>query len=256
MIKAIFFDIDGTLFSHKTMEIPFSTKKALKELRDKGIKIFIATGRHFVEMKTLPIDASEYDGMVVLNGQICVDGKGKILYESPLDDEDLREVIHVFESKEIPVLLLERDRSYINYVDDIVVEAQKTFSLPAPKIGEYSGAKIYQACVYANEEQERNLMRKLNKCKTTRWNKYGIDLLSECGGKDIGIQHVLDCYGIKRSECMAFGDGENDVDMLKFVGIGVAMGNGAESAKECADYVTTDVDKDGIYNALKNFKVI
>ncbi len=256
MVKAIFFDIDGTLFSHKTMEIPCSTKKALKELHEKGIKTFIATGRHFVEMQALPIDASEYDGMVVLNGQICVDKYGKILYESPIEEDDLKEIIRVFEKKEIPVLLIERDRIYINYVNDIVVEAQKTFSLPIPEVGEYSGAKIYQACVYANEEQEEELMSKLAKCKTTRWNDYGIDLLSESGGKDVGIQHILEFYGIKQSECMAFGDGENDVDMLRYAGIGIAMENGAESAKAYADYVTTDIDQDGIYRALKLFEVI
>lgn len=256
MVKAIFFDIDGTLFSHNSQEIPHSTKQALRKLRDKGIKTFIATGRHFVEMKALPIDASDYDGMIVLNGQICVDGDGKILYESPLDDNDLKEIVRIFNLKEIPVLLIERDRIYINIVNDIVVEAQKTFSLPTPEIGEYSGAKIYQACIYANVEQEKMIMSKLVKCKTTRWNEYGIDLLSDCGGKDVGIGHVLNYYGIKRTESMAFGDGENDVDMLKFAGIGVAMGNAAESAKECADYVTTDIDHDGIYNALKLFEII
>lgn len=256
MIKAVFFDIDGTLFSHKTMEIPSSTKKALEELRNKGVKKFIATGRHFVEMQALPIEAEDYDGMIILNGQICVDKLGNILYESPIDEEDLMEIIRVFEKKEIPVLLIERDRIYINFVNDIVIDAQKTFSLPTPEVGEYSGAKIYQACIYANEEQEIEVMNKLKKCKTTRWNEYGIDLLSDCGGKEVGIGQVLDYYGIKRSESMAFGDGENDVDMLKFAGIGVAMGNAAESAKKYADYVTTDIDRDGIYNALKLFEVI
>ena len=256
MVKAIFFDIDGTLFSHKLMEIPSSTKKALDKLRDKGVKTFIATGRHFVEMQALPIDAEEYDGMVVLNGQICVDKFGNILYESPMDEDDLKEIIRVIEKKEIPILLIERDRIYINYVNDIVIEAQKTFSLPTPELGEYNGAKIYQACLYVDEKQEREMMSRLKKCKTTRWNEYGIDLLSECGGKEVGIEKVLEYYGIKRSECMAFGDGENDVDMLKFAGIGIAMGNAAESAKKYADYVTTDIEHDGIYNALKLFEVI
>ena len=80
MFKAVFFDIDGTLFSHKSMESPASTKKALEELRNKGVKTFIATGRHFVEMQALPIKWDDYDGIVVLNGQICLDKYGKTLY--------------------------------------------------------------------------------------------------------------------------------------------------------------------------------
>ena len=123
-------------------------------------------------------------------------------------------------------------------------------------IGEYGDGKIYQACVYANDEQEKELMKRLQYCKTTRWHEYGIDLISISGGKDIGIGHVLDYYGIKRSECMAFGDGENDEDMLKFAGSGVAMGNAADSTKDSADYVTEDIDHDGIYHALKKYEVI
>ena len=256
MIKAIFFDIDGTLYSHKSNGIPQSTKMALDILRLKGIKTFIATGRHFVEMDALPIELSAYDGMIVLNGQICVDSKREILDETPIDEDDIKEIVRVFENKECPVLLIERDKIYINYVDDIVIEAQKTFSLPTPIIGEYSGGKIYQACVYANEQQERDLLSRLNNCKSTRWHEYGIDLLSKEGGKDVGIGHILQYYGIEVSECMAFGDGENDEDMLRFAGIGVAMGNADDSTKACADYVTDDIDKDGIYRALKHFEVI
>lgn len=256
MIKAVFFDIDGTLFSHKSMRVPQSTKDALKRLRAKGIKTFIATGRCLAEMKGLPIEADEYDGMVLLNGQICINRDGEVIYESPIEEADLKHLINAFEEKNIPVLLIEKEQIYINYVDEIVLEAQKTFSLPAPEVGKYEGAKIYQACIYANEYQEKVLMEKLQTCKSTRWNEYGIDLLSKNGGKDIGIQKVLEYYGIKRQESMAFGDGENDVDMLKFAGIGIAMGNAADVTKECADYVTTDIDKDGIYDALKLFEVI
>ena len=256
MIKAVFFDIDGTLFSHKMMGVPDSTKKALRMLREKGIKSYIATGRCWTEMKSLPIDYSEFDGMVLLNGQICLDSEGNIIYESPIEEGDLKEIVFEFEQKKMPVLLIERDSIYINYVDEIVIEAQKTFSLPTPMVGEYGDKKIYQACVYANEEQEKELMKRLQYCKTTRWHEYGIDLISECGGKDIGIGHVLEYYGINRSECMAFGDGENDVDMLKYAGIGVAMGNATDSTKACADYVTKDIEHDGIYYALKKYEVL
>lgn len=256
MIKAIFFDIDGTLFSHKSGSVPQSTKLALKLLKEKGIKIFIATGRHSAEMLELPIDELSFDGMVLLNGQICIDDKGRVLFEAPIEEADVKELTAVFKEKSMPMLLIEKERIYINYVDEIVLEAQKTFSLPAPQTGIYEGAKIYQACVYANLEQEKNLMKKLKHSKTTRWNEYGIDLLSKNGGKEVGIQKVLEYYGIKRNECMAFGDGDNDSDMLRFAGVGIAMGNASEPTKKSADYVTTDIDHDGIYNALKLYEVI
>lgn len=256
MIKAIFLDIDGTLYSHKSMKIPESTKDALKMLREKDIKIFIATGRGLEEIQALSIDIGEYDGLIMLNGQLCVDEKGQILYESPIEEDDLQELVRNFKEKTMPILLIEKERTYINYVDDIVLETQKIFSLPKPQVGEYSGAHVYQACVYANEEQEENLMQHLKMCKTTRWNKYGIDLIAKNGGKDIGISQVLKLYGIEQKECMAFGDGENDIDMLRFAGIGVAMGNAEECVKASADYVTADIEDGGIYKALKHWKVL
>ena len=76
------------------------------------------------------------------------------------------------------------------------------------------------------------------------------------GGKAAGIQKFLDKEGLTRSNTMAFGDGENDMAMLRYAGIGVAMGNGKETLKEKADYVTTDIDDDGIANALIHFGLI
>ena len=71
-----------------------------------------------------------------------------------------------------------------------------------------------------------------------------------------GIQWYLEHTGIKREEIIAFGDAENDLEMIRFAGIGVAMGNGAEEVKAVADYVTADIDDDGIEKALKHFNLI
>ena len=61
---------------------------------------------------------------------------------------------------------------------------------------------------------------------------------------------------ISKAECIAFGDGHNDAEMVKFVGLGIAMGNALEKVKVASDYVTSDIDDDGIYNALKHFNII
>ena len=76
------------------------------------------------------------------------------------------------------------------------------------------------------------------------------------GGKSAGMQIFLDKYGFNRSESMAFGDGENDKEMLEYAGIGVAMGNAKDSVKAVADYVTDSVDDNGIENALRHFGLI
>lgn len=85
---------------------------------------------------------------------------------------------------------------------------------------------------------------------------YCYDILPQNGGKQIGIPAMAAHYGIRNDEILVFGDGPNDVDMLRDVGFGVAMGNGCAKAKAAANYVTTDVDDDGIYRALKELGVI
>ncbi|XJR89701.1 HAD hydrolase family protein [Elizabethkingia anophelis] len=74
--------------------------------------------------------------------------------------------------------------------------------------------------------------------------------------KQVGIEVFCKHYGIDVSQTMAFGDGGNDITMLKYVALGVAMGNANPEVKEIADYVTDDIDNDGILKALKHFEVI
>ena len=100
------------------------------------------------------------------------------------------------------------------------------------------------------------MMPCLPECKALRWSVAFINVVDQNGGKAGGIAETCAKYGFGQKEIMAFGDGGNDIDMLEYAGIGVAMGNAGETAKVAADYVTTAVDDDGIYNALKHFEVI
>ena len=125
-----------------------------------------------------------------------------------------------------------------------------------PEIGDYSGEKIYQILAFVPEEQKNILNELLDECSITSWNDTGIDIIPKGGGKSAGIQKFLDEHGMDRSEIMAFGDGENDMDMLRFAGIGVAMGNASDMVKAAADYVTDTVDENGIENALRHFGLI
>ena len=104
-IKAAFFDIDGTLFSHRTMCVPDSTLRALKCLREKGILCAIATGRHISEMKELGLLGYGFDAYLTLNGQVCLDSSLETLFGSPMEGENLRSMVNIFESGEIPAIL-------------------------------------------------------------------------------------------------------------------------------------------------------
>ena len=198
MIKAAFFDIDGTLFSHTMHKIPDSARKAVHLLRENGVKVFLATGRGIRTLKKVSWGDLVFDGYITLNGQICLDAQENVLFEAP----------------------------------------------------------IYQMIGYMTRKETENLAPKIPNCKITRWYEDGIDIISKDGGKDHGIRKILEVHGFTREESIAFGDSDNDLEMLEFAGIGVAMGNAAESVKEVADYVTSHIDEDGIWNACKHFELI
>ena len=106
------------------------------------------------------------------------------------------------------------------------------------------------------EHQKQLLDSILDECAITSWYPTGIDVIPFGGGKSKGIKQFVEANGLKIEETMAFGDGDNDADMLEYVGIGVAMGNGTQKAKAAADYITDSIDDNGIENALRHFHII
>lgn len=256
MIKAVFFDVDGTLIDHGTGSIPESALTALDQLRRRGILVAVSTGRHLSEFSFLPVRDIAFDGYVTNNGQLCLDGDKRVLWGDPIGGEAAAELVRLVREKTIPVILAEGQRLYINYVDDTVRKAQADISSPPPPVAEYRGEKIYQATLFLSPDQASRLAGRLPRLKITWWNPNGIDIISQRGGKAVGIQHFLASRGIRPEESMAFGDGENDIEMLEYVGLGVAMGNAPAEVKRSADYVTASVGEDGISRALRHFGLI
>lgn len=135
MIKAIFFDVDGTLLSHKTKQIPEDTKKVLEQLKEQGIKIFMSTGRHATELEELPVNDVAFDGYITLNGQLCLDENRKMLFGMPFAKEITKVLGNIFEEKKCPLAFIEESRIYLNFVNDTVRKAQESISTPIPEIG-------------------------------------------------------------------------------------------------------------------------
>lgn len=255
MIKAIFLDFDGTTFSHSTKTIPESTIKAIRMLNEKGVLSFLATGRCKEEMTWFDIADLEVTGSVLSNGQLVIDKNEKIIYDEPINGSLKDNLIKIFNEKKIPIYLITYDDIFINFVNDNVRRTQELVSSIVPPVKEYNGENIYMASVFFGSEEEKEIIYSLGG-EVTCWQEGALDIVQKDSCKSKGIDEVLKVYGIDISETMAFGDGENDIDMLKHCGIGVAMGNSKDIVKENADYVTDDIDDDGLYKALIHFNVL
>lgn len=256
MIKAAFFDVDGTLLSHKTKSVAESARKAIKTLQERGIRCIVATGRQITEMEKLPVGNIPFDGYITLNGQLILDGDKQILHGTPITGKPKEILVDMFTGNRFPALLVEEKAVYLNFFDDRVALVQEAISSPVPPLGQYTGGNIYQVCAYLAPGEEYLVAEVAEDCVMTRWNLGGMDIIAKGGGKVTGIRRYLEANGIGQEEIIAFGDGENDLEMLKFAGIGVAMGNAEPEVKQAADYVTADVDEDGIAKALHHFELI
>lgn len=258
MVKAIFFDIDGTLVSFNTHEIPASTIKALALVREKGIKVFIATGRHPSAINNLGDE--EFDGYVTMNGSYCVNKEGKAVYKHKIPSEDIESLVEYLENKEsFPCILVQENGLLMNYKNERVEQIFDMLSFPEPQSGNLRDVEkdnVYQLISFFEEQQEERIMDALPGCESTRWSPLFTDVVPKGSNKSVGIDKLLENYGITLQETMAFGDGGNDIAMLEHVGVGIAMGNAESEVKAVADYVTDSVDQDGIYNALKHFAII
>lgn len=105
---------------------------------------------------------------------------------------------------------------------------------------------------YIDETKDSERLSYMPNCKSARWTSLFADIIPIDGGKNKGIDQMIKHYQINLGEVMAFCDGNNDIDKLKHVGVGVAMGNANDLVKAASDFVTDTINDDGIFKALKN----
>ena len=147
----------------------------------------------------------------------------------------------------------------MNCVNRLTQQFISDLCIPMPPVrpARYAlGRTIYQAVTFLDRDHEHLLLDRAPHLKTTRWHPNFLDVIPPTGGKDRGLDAILEHFGIPLDECMAFGDGENDLSMLVHAGIGVAMGSASDAVKEQADYTAPTVDEDGIVQALRHFGVL
>ncbi len=256
-IKTIFIDFDGTLYSHYCNAVVDSTVKAIKKVQAKGIKVFLCTGRTPSELIWFDLKGIEFDGGIFTNGQLIVDKQGKVIIEHPIEGELKDKVISMFNEKKISTYISTEYGLYLNFVDNACIKCQNAVNSLVPQIGEYKNEKIYMASAFYDNDETYNEIIKLQEiADITQWTQGAVDIVPLGVCKSSAIKELIEKLNIDISQTMAIGDGENDITMVEECGIGIAMGNSIDKLKQSANYVTSHIDDDGIYNAFKYYNLI
>ncbi|MDR3195101.1 MAG: Cof-type HAD-IIB family hydrolase [Tannerella sp.] len=259
-IKAVFFDIDGTLVSFNTHCVSPALRQALAALRNRGIKLFVATGRMLPMIGVL--DGIPFDGYITYNGAYCVDaGRRNVIYACPVPQEDLDALVRYLEKDPFPVAFMPKDAITVNYVDGTVEAIARQIDVPLPRVEDPHvtiRGDVFQFCPYVEDDEKIRYLEQhvFTHCAATRWTPLFADVNVRGVSKQTGIDRILDCYGLDLGETMAFGDGGNDIPMLRHVALGVAMGNASDEVKAIADHTTAPVDDEGIIQAFRHFGLL
>ena len=258
-VKAIFFDIDGTLVSFKTHQVPQETKDAIRKLRENGIKVFVATGRMLKMVEVL--NDIEFDGYITYNGSLCVDStKKNVIFKNTVPQDELQALCEREKWDRFPVSFMCKDEMYVNYLDPLVTQVAKVVEVEPPierPIEEIIKEDVFQLCIYVDEPKLQQIISEtLPGCVGMRWIELFADVNVKGMNKQLGIDKILEHFNIPLENAMAFGDGGNDIPMLQHVPYGVAMGNANDAVKAASWYVTGHVDEGGLVDALNHFGLL
>lgn len=249
--KAIFFDLDGTLYING--QIPKSAVDALKYAKSKGVLLFIATGRtkkDAIRLTQLP--GIIFDGYVCMNGGYCfVDSE--VIFKNPIHKDDVRFAVEYTRNSPYSCMFCEAEDVYVNIFDDKAKEVNARLFLPTPPICDPICAldtDIYQLVVWG-DELKMAFNENMKHVLFTTWGDGCYDVIPADINKWEGILHMLSRFGLKPEEIATIGDGDNDLEMIEKAGFSVAMDNGKEMVKKAAKYVTGAADDDGILQAVE-----
>ena len=256
-IKAVFFDIDGTLVSFKSHTVPESARRAIARLREQGVKVFIATGRLMKHVAI--VNDIEVDGYITVNGGYCITSAGEVIFESAFPRTTVERVIDLSEQYGFDLNVMTHQDMYVSSMGERVQKIASMINI-MPTVADVRAIAatqpVVQMCPYISRELEQEIMPLLPDCVGSRWIETFMDLNVRGVDKSLGIQQVMSYYGLTMAEAMAFGDGGNDLPMVRDAAVGVAMGNACDELKAVADYITSSVDEDGVSRALEHFGLI
>ena len=257
--KILFFDVDSTLYSHKTNTVPQSAVDAVKKAKENGHIIVLATGRSKLLTATLGIfEKIDFDYFVTINGTLVLDKNDNIIFSLPCNKDSINEVLKIVDKHQLNLCFINKDDYYLYKDEDKRSHlGYDPLHIEVPLKKPYMNEDIYQMNLFCEDEYVSEFIDKTNNYLSySKLNDYGYDVYAKDQTKATGIKHLIEYLNIDLEDTIAFGDGHNDREMIEYCHIGVAMGNALQKVKEVSNYITDDIDNDGIYKAMKYLKLI
>lgn len=258
MIKSVALDLDGTLLNSKK-EVSEKNVSILRKLYQMGVEVFIVTGRSYsatkeiLEKINLPIIAICYNGAKVVDTK-----NDSVLLEEPLSEEVVKILIDISRKNNIHLNLYQDNEWFVEnkdnwqtkyYKKNVKIEAiEKNFN-------DFLNLLMTKALFvderYNLEGIEKDIREKLgDTVHLTYSQERYLEVLNKKVNKGKTLEKILKLKSLTLDTCVAFGDANNDKEMIEMVGYGVAMGNGEEDLKKVAKYLTDSNDDDGVYKFL------
>ena len=261
-VKALFFDVDGTLSGYQAHRINPRDLESLSRLQEKGYLLFIATGRDLTlqkEHKAIEPVVPYMTGFISSNGQYCYLKDGTDVSKHPIHEEDFVSIRDMCAKKHFGILYGISGESYTTEMTDNVAAFAEFVGIAPPDVRPFTpdNHTLLKLCVYVSaEDQKKYLDPLIRHSWTARTSDFLTDIIPDGIGKDSGLREICAHFGIDPAQTMAFGDGANDIPILKAAGIGVAMGIAPDAVKASADYITTSSEEAGITQALEHFGLL
>ncbi|MCI8859025.1 MAG: Cof-type HAD-IIB family hydrolase [Lachnospiraceae bacterium] len=263
MRKAVFFDIDGTIWDEKH-QIPDSTREAFRKMKDQGHYLFISSGRTRVFIPDQELMPLGFDGILAGCGTYG-EFQSEVKFYHQIALEEIQRVNRFLQSLDASYILEGR---YFLYLDAERFPKESPF--PQEMKGELGekmlrvtgnedSLEVSKFCVnyLAESEKQKELERVLEQGYTIihRGGNF-MEIVPKGFHKATGIQEICKILGINHADTYSFGDSTNDLDMLQYTAHSVAMGDGMQQAKDAAEYVTAPLWEDGIYQACRHYGLI
>lgn len=265
MIKLIAMDLDGTLFNSDHKSVSDRNINALKSASEKGIKIVISTGRTYSQITNVLKRVGVIDYVIVSNGASSIDNLGNVISSDCMEYEEWKEIYNILEKNDIVTEVYTFGNTYLKRSDiqgyknsdlseDLLDELRAVINLCDNVTETLKGKKAEKlTSIYVPAEkflylkkmfEERNMVVTSSIPGNMEINKKGIN-------KGRGLNKLCDNLNIKSDEVMAFGDGGNDIEMLKWAGCSFAMENAIEEAKAAAKYIADSNFNNGVAKEIE-----